>query len=92
MFTQLLRMNNERFSVPEILFYPNDIGINQMGISEALLSVIQGFPETMQPHFCKNIILMGGNAKMPGFRERLEKDIRQNTSIFYDVNVFCDAK
>jgi actin-related protein 6 len=29
-------MESERFSIPEILFHPNDIGIPQAGVVEAL--------------------------------------------------------
>ncbi len=28
-------METERFCVPELLFYPSDIGLNQAGIAEA---------------------------------------------------------
>ncbi len=28
-------METERFSVPELLFYPNDVGLNQAGLPEA---------------------------------------------------------
>ncbi|KAK2701251.1 hypothetical protein QYM36_020085 [Artemia franciscana] len=30
---QTLRLTNERFTVPEVLFHPSDLGIPQMGIS-----------------------------------------------------------
>ena len=33
---QCLRLSNERFAIPELLFHPSDIGINQMGIPEAV--------------------------------------------------------
>ena len=33
-FSQLLAMENERFSVPEVLFRPSDIGIDQAGVAE----------------------------------------------------------
>lgn len=33
-------MNNERFTVPEILFRPSDVGLEQIGISEAISHVI----------------------------------------------------
>jgi len=85
-------MNNERFTIPELLFHPSDVGINEMGISEAIISVIQGFPESMQPHFCKNIVLIGGNAKIPGFRERILNDVRQNVCSYNDVKVSCGQK
>ena len=33
---QIVKMSNDRFTVPEVLFNPLDIGINQSGISEAI--------------------------------------------------------
>ena len=33
---QCLRLSNERFAIPELLFHPSDIGINQMGIPAKL--------------------------------------------------------
>ena len=34
--TQVVKMTNDRFMVPEVLFNPSDIGINQAGICEAI--------------------------------------------------------
>lgn len=42
---QILRLANERFAVPEILFQPSDIGIQEMGIPEAIVHSIQSLPE-----------------------------------------------
>ncbi|UYV77131.1 ACTR6 [Cordylochernes scorpioides] len=42
---QVIRMNNERFTVPELLFHPSDVGLRQMGISEAVLEVMAATPE-----------------------------------------------
>ncbi|EMP28331.1 Actin-related protein 6, partial [Chelonia mydas] len=42
---QILRLANERFAVPEILFHPSDIGIQEMGIPEAIVYSIQNLPE-----------------------------------------------
>jgi actin-related protein 6 len=38
---QILTMNNERFMIPEILFNPSDIGMNQAGIPEAIHQSVQ---------------------------------------------------
>ena len=46
----MVRLNNERFSIPEILFHPSDIGISQMGISEAIVHSINKCPEETRPH------------------------------------------
>lgn len=42
---QILRLTNERFAVPEILFHPADIGIQEMGIPEAIVNSINKMPE-----------------------------------------------
>lgn len=85
---QVLRLNNERFAVPELLFHPSDIGINQMGISEAVINAISSCPEETRPHLYANIVVVGGTAKFPGMRARLQKDIRSMAPEWYNVNVF----
>jgi len=84
---QILRMNNERFSVPELLFHPSDVGINQMGLAETIVYSIKKCPEEAQSHLFKNIIVTGGNALFPGFKERLYKEVRANTPDEFEVNI-----
>ncbi|XP_058045857.1 actin-related protein 6 isoform X2 [Ahaetulla prasina] len=84
---QILRLTNERFAVPEILFHPSDIGIQEMGIPEAIVYSIQNLPEEMQPHFFKNIVLTGGNSLFPGFRDRVYSEVRCLTPTDYEVSV-----
>lgn len=38
-------MINERFAVPELLFHPSDVGIQEMGVAEALVYAIGTLPE-----------------------------------------------
>ena len=38
-------MNNERFAVPELLFRPSDVGIHEMGITEAVVHAINTTPK-----------------------------------------------
>ena len=91
-FQQCLRLNNERFSVPETLFHPSDIGINQMGIPEAILNSILSCPEETWPHLFSNIILTGGSTLFPGFKERVENEIRCLTPDHFDVKVTLPEK
>ncbi|XP_071500299.1 actin-related protein 6-like [Diadema antillarum] len=84
---QIVRMNNERFAVPEILFHPSDISIQEMGISEAIVHSINSTPEEMRPHLYQNIVLTGGNCLFPGFRERVESDVRSLAPVEYKVQV-----
>lgn len=84
---QLIRLNNERFAVPELLFHPSDLGINQMGIAEATIDAVNACPEETRPHLYSNIIVMGGSSKFPGLRNRLQKDIRSMAPEIFTVNV-----
>ena len=42
---QIIRMNNERFTVPEILFNPQDVKIQEMGIAEGIVHAVSCLPE-----------------------------------------------
>ena len=85
---QIIRFTNERFSVPELLFSPSDIGIRQCGIPEAIIHSIAATPEILHPHLYGNIVLTGGNAALPGFCERVYRDVRALVPAQYDVGVW----
>ena len=85
---QFIRLNNERFQVPEILFYPSDVGIDQIGISHTIVHSIESCPEEYRFSLYNNIVLVGGNACLPGFRDRIYQDVRSMADSLYDVNVF----
>ncbi|KAG6447249.1 actin-related protein 6 [Manduca sexta] len=84
---QTLRMNNERFAIPELLFHPSDVGIQQMGITETIMHSLNACPEEHMESLLENIVLYGGNALFPGFRDRVYNDVRAAALDHYDVNV-----
>ncbi|CAG2100522.1 unnamed protein product [Medioppia subpectinata] len=84
---QVIRMNNERFQVPELLFHPSDVGIDQMGISHTIDHSINTIPEEIRPHLYENILLIGGNCGFSGIKERVYSDVRSTAPHLYDVNV-----
>lgn len=88
---QFIRLANERFQVPEILFNPSDIGINQVGIVEAIVDSINSLPKEIHSLLYANIVVYGGNANLPGFKERILKGIRSYCPSQYDVNVFLET-
>uniref|UniRef100_A0A8W8MKS3 Actin-related protein 6 n=2 Tax=Magallana gigas TaxID=29159 RepID=A0A8W8MKS3_MAGGI len=84
---QIIRMNNERFAIPELLFHPSDVGVQEMGVAEALVYAISTLPEEMQPHMYKNIVLTGGNCLLPGFSDRFYADVRSMAPEDFDIKV-----
>ncbi|KAL5009609.1 hypothetical protein ScPMuIL_011914 [Solemya velum] len=84
---QIIQMNNERFAVPELIFHPSDVGVQEMGLTEALMHSINSTQEEMQPHLLNNICLVGGNCLLPNFKERIYQDIRSMAADELDVNI-----
>uniref|UniRef100_A0AAG5DKL9 Actin-related protein 6 n=1 Tax=Anopheles atroparvus TaxID=41427 RepID=A0AAG5DKL9_ANOAO len=84
---QTIKLGNERFVIPEILFHPSDVGIPQMGVPEAILDAISVCPEETRPHLFANIVVCGGCALFPGMQTRLERDVRALAPDEYEVTV-----
>ncbi|VVD02972.1 unnamed protein product [Leptidea sinapis] len=84
---QTLRLNNERFAIPELLFRPADVGIPQMGIPESIIHSIDSCPEEAKEGLLQNIVLFGGDTLFPGFRERVYNSVRALALDHFDVNV-----
>ena len=68
---QVLIMNNERIAVPEILFNPVDVGINELGVVGTALRAVASCPPYIRGMLLSNIIVTGGNTCLPGFVNRL---------------------
>ncbi|CAJ0631565.1 11718_t:CDS:10 [Entrophospora sp. SA101] len=94
---QVLYMNNERFTVPEILFNPSDIGMDQAGIPEAIVASINSISPDIFPFqinnidtqglFYENVLLVGGNSLFAGYKERIEKDLRVLAPSDYEIKI-----
>ena len=67
----IMAVGNERFTVPELLFSPGDIGMKQTGIPETVLQSLSALPQGLWPPMLSNILVVGGNAKFEGFVDRL---------------------
>jgi len=85
---QALAMSVERFAIPEVLFRPSDIGLNCGGIVEATVESINACDEIYRAAMYNNVLLVGGNATIPGFRERVECELRKLAPSNYPVRVF----
>ncbi|CAL8080484.1 unnamed protein product [Calicophoron daubneyi] len=85
----ILRLNNERFTVPELLFHPGDVGYKEMGLTEAMGYLMgERLPAAVRPGAWANCLVIGGNASFPGFSERLKKDFRSLAPDDLPVNIF----
>ena len=73
---QILKLANERISVPELLFNPSDIGIEQAGVAECIVQSADACQPDLREALYSNIVLTGGSIQFPNFEERLRQELR----------------
>ncbi|TYJ16338.1 hypothetical protein E1A91_A10G245600v1 [Gossypium mustelinum] len=69
----------ERFRCPEILFHPNLVGIDQVGLDEMTGVSIRRLPskdKALANRLTSSVFMTGGCSLFPGINERLEAGIR----------------
>ncbi|XP_078367555.1 actin-related protein 2-like isoform X2 [Oculina patagonica] len=74
---QVVKMECERFGAPEALFQPNLIGVDKVGVAEMLFDTLQAADIETRADYYKQIVLCGGTTMLPGFPNRIEREIKQ---------------
>jgi len=67
----VLTLKNERFAVPELLFNPGDVGMKEAGLPSVIMQSINALPIELRPAMLANVVVVGGNANIPGSMDRL---------------------
>lgn len=83
----LLPLGNERFAVPELLFNPPDIGIQEEGLPGAIMQSMSVLPDALKAGMLANVVVVGGNSLIEGFMERLESELRAIVPSEYVLNL-----
>lgn len=68
---KVVTLGNERFTIPELLFNPGDVGMKEAGLPAIVLESVEALPEGLRPAMLVNMVLVGGNANIPGLQKRL---------------------
>lgn len=71
----MIQMNNLRFVVPELIFNPNLVGIEEGGVHEGIIQSINECHKDYKDLLYENIITCGGNTKLTNFNSRLKKEL-----------------
>ncbi|KAH7546340.1 actin-related protein 6 [Ziziphus jujuba] len=80
-------LSNERFLVPEMIFHPADLGMNQAGLAECIVRAVNSCHPHLHPVLYESIILTGGSTLFPRFAERIERELRPLVPDCYRVNI-----
>ncbi|VFQ83396.1 unnamed protein product [Cuscuta campestris] len=80
-------LTNERFLVPEMIFRPADLGMNQAGLAECIVRAVNSCHPHLHPVLYESIILTGGSTLFSGFAERLANELRPLVPDKYRVKI-----
>ncbi|CAN6666080.1 actin-like protein Arp6p [Trichomonascus vanleenenianus] len=83
----ILNLQNERFTVPELLFSPKMVGIDQEGIPGTVLQALTAVPKQAQSLLLANVVLTGGTTKLPGYVERVSRELRSISPQHWNLRV-----
>jgi len=74
---RVIKLGSERFEAAEVLFNPNLIDCESVGVHEMLFNMIQEADVDLRPAFYNHIVLSGGSTMYPGLPSRLEKEMKE---------------
>ncbi|KAK4284243.1 hypothetical protein QN277_001102 [Acacia crassicarpa] len=80
-------LTNERFLVPEMIFHPADLGMNEAGLAECIVRAVNCCHPQLHPVLYESIILTGGSTLFPQFAKRLEMELRPLVPDDYHVKI-----
>jgi len=73
---RVIKLANERYEAPEVLFHPGLVDVESGGLHEMLFGMIQEADVDLRPAFYNHIVLSGGSTMYPGLPSRLEKEMK----------------
>jgi actin-related protein 6 len=78
-----ISMNSLRFIVPELIFNPNLIGLDEGGLQETIAKCVNECHPDYNNLLYSNIILNGGNAKFFNFKDRLKNELTPHINLAF---------
>ncbi|KAA8498906.1 Actin-related protein 5 [Porphyridium purpureum] len=66
----------DRFRTMETVWQPSIIGVDQVGLAEAMTLSINSLPESLRPVIVQEVFLTGGVCNSPGFQDRVYNELR----------------
>jgi len=72
---QEITIGDESFRCPEALFQPSFVGMQVAGIHETIYDSIMMCDAAIRKDLYANVLLSGGTTMLPGFAERMKKEL-----------------
>merc|ERR1719181_743992 len=74
---QIIKLGDQQFRAPEVLFNPGLIGKEAAGIAEMTYQTIRACDIDLRSQLYKNLVLSGGTTMFPGIADRLKAEIER---------------
>lgn len=81
----ILKINQERYLGPEVLFNPKLNEVTGTGLSDSLTTSLNRCDAYLQKDLLDNVIISGGSTMFPGIGQRVQNDL--NTQLKSDTKV-----
>jgi len=83
-----------RFNATEIMFKPQQINGNTLGLPALINDSINKCDKDLKIDLYNNVVLSGGNSMLPGYKERIEKDLMKHIpdDAKSELNIICDSQ
>ncbi|QPG76263.1 hypothetical protein FOA43_003649 [Brettanomyces nanus] len=78
---QSLKLYDERFAIPELLFHPELSGVHKAGIITTIKDSLKHVPALIRPLLTANMVVIGGTFNLSGFKERLAQELKKEIPI-----------
>jgi len=89
---RVITIGAERFRCSEVLFQPNLIGKESMGIHQLLFDSIQKCDIDIRRELYTNAVLSGGSTMFPGISDRLSKELTTLAPASIKIRVVAPAE
>ncbi|XP_065174922.1 actin-related protein 5-like [Sycon ciliatum] len=70
-----IAVGTELVRVPEILFQPSLVGVDQAGLVDTMEFVLKSYSDEQQQKMVQNVFLTGGVSKYPNLKERVDREL-----------------
>ncbi|CAJ1441871.1 unnamed protein product, partial [Effrenium voratum] len=88
----VLTLGSERFRCPEAMFRPDLLGLEVAGLHDTVFQSLMKCDADVRPSLYDNVVLSGGASLVPGFRERLAKELSEMASAWcFKIEASGDA-
>lgn len=85
---QVVSLEAERFRAPEVLFRPDLVGSEEIGVADVLINSVMKSDLDFRSTLFEQVVLAGGSTLIPGFGERILHEVRQQAPAHTRIRIF----